>query len=223
MTLLPIIAIKVLLVEDHTIVRNGIKSLLNNEPNIQVVAEAVNGLEALQLLENNIEVDVILLDINMPEMGGMELLKNLTGLYPGKKVIVLSMLDHENYVWEGLNLGAMGYLLKNVSNDELMFAVNHVALGGKYICSELAFKMMARAPQLSEFMDADGGIHADLSKREVEVLKLIAEGYTNHEIADKLFTSRRTVEGHRQNLIEKTGVKNSAALILHAVRIGLIK
>ena len=221
MKLLPVLPIKVLLVEDHTIVRNGIKSLLNSEPNIEVVGEAINGLEALKLLENKIEVDVILLDINMPEMGGMELLKNLTQTFPAYKVIILSMLDHENYVWEGINSGAMGYLLKSVSNDELMFAINHIAIGGKYICSELAFKMMARAPQLSEFMDA--GINVDLSKREMEVLKLIAEGYTNHEIADKLFTSRRTVEGHRQNLIEKTGVKNSAALIMHAVRVGIIK
>ncbi len=223
MALSPIISIKVLLVEDHTIVRNGIKSLLNNESNIQVVAEAVNGREALQILEKNADIDVILLDLNMPEMGGMELLKNLTQLFPSKKVIILSMLDHENYVWEGLSLGAMGYLLKNISNEELMFAINHISVGGKYICSELAFKMMARTPQLSESIDGYDGAHIDLSKREIEVLKLIAEGYTNHEIADKLFTSRRTVEGHRQNLIEKTGVKNSAALILHAVRVGILK
>ena len=213
--------IKVLLAEDHNIVRNGIRSLLDIEPGIQVVDEAINGAQALEKINAGLEVDLILADINMPEMTGIELVKAVAQVSPDTKVLILSMLDHENYIMEAINNGAWGYLLKNVSKEELLFAIKHIASGSKYICSELALKMLFK-PSSGFGNQLDERTVSSLSKREIEVLTLIAEGNTNMEIADMLFTSRRTVEGHRQNLIEKTGVKNTAALIRLAVKSGLI-
>jgi DNA-binding NarL/FixJ family response regulator len=214
--------IKVLLAEDHNIVRNGIKSLLDNEPGIQVVAEATNGREALTRIEDGLEADLILADINMPDMTGLELVKSLKNAsFSHVKVLLLSMLDHENYIMESINIGASGYLLKNVSKDEMLFAIKHVSAGNQYICSELAFKLLYKLSHTPE-LHHDPKVASTLSKREMEVLSLIAQGHTNTEIADMLFTSRRTVEGHRQNLIEKTGVKNTAALIRFAIKTGII-
>lgn len=213
--------IKVLLAEDHNIVRNGIRSLLDIEPGIQVVDEAINGAQALEKINAGLEVDLILADINMPELTGIELVKAVAQVSPDTRVLILSMLDHENYIMEAINNGAWGYLLKNVSKEELLFAIKHVASGSKYICSELVFRMLFK-PSSVYGTQLDEKTVSSLSKREIEVLTLIAEGNTNMEIADMLFTSRRTVEGHRQNLIEKTGVKNTAALIRLAVKSGLI-
>ena len=216
--------IKVLLAEDHNIVRNGIKSLLDNESDMDVVGDARNGKEALQLLNEGVRPNILLVDLTMPEMGGMELIrevdKNFSGVFP----IVLSMSDHEHYVNDALLAGAKGYLLKNINQDELVFAIRHIANGGKYVCSELAIRMIARDSLIPEQHNGEmQNGNFDFTKREMEVLKLISDGFTNNEIADKLFTSRRTVEGHRQSLIEKTGVPNSAALIMHAVRVGILK
>ena len=214
--------ISVLLAEDHTIVRNGIKSLLENEANIKVMGEAANGKEAIRILEEGVKVNLIIADLNMPGMSGNELIKYLKANFPNISIIILSMSDNEKHVSEAFKAGADSYLLKNVSKDELIFAVKHVMAGGQYICAELSLRMFAKLSS-HEFAPNDLDNFADFTKRELEVLKLIAEGFTNNEIADKLFTSRRTVEGHRQSLIEKTGVSNSAALIMHAFRNGIIK
>lgn len=213
--------INVLLAEDHNIVRNGIRSLLDTEHGVQVVGEATTGTEALQIITSGVHADVVLADINMPEMSGIQLVKALRSTPSNPKVLILSMLDHENYIIEAVNAGASGYLLKNVSKEELLFAIAHVAGGDKYICSELVFKMFFKHSSDSHCQLDEKTVNS-ISKREIEVLTLIAEGYTNMEIADMLFTSRRTVEGHRQNLIDKTGVKNTAALIKLAVKNGLI-
>jgi len=216
------ILISVLLAEDHNIVRNGIKSLLDSESNISVVGEAANGKEAIRILEDNTPINLAIVDLNMPGMGGSELIQYLSSNFKALKILVLSMSDHEKYVSESFNAGAHGYLLKNVSRDELVFAVKHLMADGQYICSELSLRMLSKLAN-HEVAQTEIDGFADFTKRELEVLKLIAEGYTNNEIAEKLFTSRRTVEGHRQSLIEKTGVSNSAALIMHAFRNGIIK
>ena len=214
--------ISVLLAEDHTIVRNGIKSLLDNEPDIQVMAEAANGKEAIRILEEIVGVKLLVTDLNMPGMSGNELITYLRANFPELKIVILSMSDHEKLVSDAFKSGADGYLLKNVSKDELIFAVKHVMSGGQYICAELSFRMFTKLSTY-ELSQADSDGFANFTKRELEVLKLIAEGLTNNEIADKLFTSRRTIEGHRQSLIDKTGVSNSAALIMHAFRNGIIR
>jgi two-component system, NarL family, response regulator NreC len=214
--------INVLLAEDHNIVRNGIKSLLDNENDINVIGEAANGGEAISILQESKDVNLIVTDLNMPGMPGKELINNLRANFPDLKIVVLSMSDQEKYVSEAFKAGADAYLLKNVSKDELIFALKHVMAGGQYICAELSLRMFAKLSSY-ELTQADIDGFNDFTKRELEVLKLIAEGFTNNEIADKLFTSRRTIEGHRQSLIEKTGVSNSAALIMHAFRSGIIR
>lgn len=213
--------IKIILVEDHLVVRNGIKLLLDTQENVQVIAEANNGQEAIAYLEQNVIPDIIITDINMPGMDGIQLTEKLVEQYPKVKVIVLSMLNNTQNVSQAFEKGAKGYLVKNVSYDELLFAINHIANGGRYLCEELAMllleRVMTQAPGLVNYEKDTAASDVELSERELEVLQLISEGYTNVEIADKLFLSKRTVEGHRQNLIEKAGVKNSASLIKYAV------
>lgn len=214
--------IKVLLAEDHNIVRNGIRSLLDKQPDINVIGEATDGLEALQLLEQGLIPDLVLTDINMPNLNGMALIEELRKKLPNIKVLILSMLDHENYVLQAVKIGAAGFLLKNVGEEEMLFAIRHVMAGNFYVCSELTTKLIAKLTSLPQPNNKEIKVAIDLSRREIEILLLIAEGLTNNEIAEKLFTSRRTVEGHRQNLLEKTGARNTATLIRFAVRNGII-
>lgn len=214
--------IKVLLAEDHNIVRNGIKSLIDKQPDIEVVAEAIDGLEVIGKLNEGTKADIVLTDINMPQLNGLSLIEHLKEKNPEIKVIILSMLDHENYVMKAVSSGAQGYLLKSVSEDEMMFAIRHVTAGNLYVCSELTSKLLDKLSTLPDENSEGNKIAIDLSRREIEILLLIAEGFTNNEIAEKLFTSRRTVEGHRQNLLEKTGARNTATLIRFAARNGLI-
>lgn len=213
---------KVILAEDHNIVRNGIKMLLESQGEIRVVAEANNGLEVLSYFSEGGHADIVIADINMPEMNGISLIAQLRTLSPSTHVVMLSMLDNEKYVAQAFIEGARGYLLKNVGEEELNFALRYVAGGGKYLCAELAEKLLDKLTQTTLQQPEANGQHIDFSLREMEVLHLIAEGYTNTEMADKLFLSKRTIEGHRQALIDKTGAKNTAALIRFAVVNGFI-
>lgn len=217
-----LVMIRILLAEDHNIVRNGIKNLLEREPNFDVIGEATNGAEVLQLVKDGLTPDIILADMNMPGLGGLEMAEKLKDTSCKAKVIVLTMIDHEKYVIKAFKNGVMGYLLKNVSSDEMVFAINHIHNDGHYICSELALRFMNRLAQMPEPSDAEDTSDVEFTKREMEVLALTAEGYTNQEIADKLFTSKRTVEGHRQAMINKTGTRNTIALIKYALQHGII-
>lgn len=210
--------IRIILAEDHTIVRNGIRSLLEEDAGFSVIGEADNGQRALDLLKDGLEADIMLVDLNMPGIHGMELIEKLKQVAPLLKVVVLTMNDHEKYVVKAFQTGAAGYLLKTVSQNELLFAIRHIHEGGRYFCNELALRLLdIRIHQTdTTFQDIE------LSKREGEILALIAEGYTNSEIAERLFTSKRTVEGHRQSLLEKTGSRNTASLIKFAIMKGLI-
>ncbi|MBS1524887.1 MAG: response regulator transcription factor [Bacteroidetes bacterium] len=212
--------IKILLTEDHQIVRTGIRNVLETSGQFKVVGEASNGKETLRLLREGTFPDIILADLNMPEMSGIELAENVKKTQGNRdvKLVMLTMLDNENYVFEAFRMGASGYLLKNISTDEMLFALKHIAENNQYISSNLAVRIMKQAENRSGTED----ISIDFSKRETEVLALIAAGYTNKEIADKLFTSRRTVEGHRQTMINKANVRNSAELIRFAVKHSLI-
>lgn len=216
--------IKVILVEDHLVVRNGIKLLLNASGNIEIINEAKNGGELLELLNEDNLPDIIISDINMPGMDGLEITKYLSQHYPSIDVILLSMLNTVEQAIEAFNLGAKAYLVKNIEYNELIFAVSHVAQGGRYVCEELSLKMVDILSKNSSFELKDDPVsqQLDLSNRESEILQLISEGYTNMEIAEKLFLSKRTVEGHRQSLINKMEVKNSAELIKFAVQHRLV-
>lgn len=211
-------ATKVLLAEDHTLVRNGIIALLDDETDIEIIADVKNGEEVLEYLKNGTEPDVILTDINMPDMNGMELISTIAENYPKIKLLVLTMLDHEKYVVQALEAGAHGYLLKNVNIPEIKFAIKQITSGYQYICTNIALKLLSQSNSRYAASATQLKTTAEISKREIEILNLIAQGLTNSEIADKLFTSKRTIEGNRQNLLEKTGTKNTAALISFVVR-----
>jgi len=215
--------IQVLLAEDHNIVRNGIRMLLEMDKSINVVGEAVNGKEVLAHISKGHKIDVVLADINMPELDGLSLLKEMKSRNSEIKVVILSMHDNEKYVAQAFKEGAAGYLLKNISADELVFALKHTHIGGKYLCSELAIRMLEKLVENAHNSLNETADKVDFSMREIEVLHLIADGLTNNEMSDKLFISKRTVEGHRQSLIEKTGSRNTAALIRYAVRHGIVE
>ena len=213
--------VNILLVDDHKIIRDGLRSLLKEEVEIAVVGEASNGQELINMLPETL-VDVILMDLNMPVMDGFEGTRYVREHYPDIKVLVLSMLDHENYISKILDAGALGYVLKNTGKEEMVYAIKSVATGNHFICTEIALSLLKRIQQTTVKTEVNGRQPGDLSKREIEVLRLIAEGFTNAEIADKLFTSKRTIESHRQHLIEKTQAKNTAALVKFALEKGII-
>lgn len=214
----------IVLAEDHSVVRNGIKLILESQKQFCVIGEATNGHETLELLKKNIIPDIVITDINMEGMNGVELTQYISSHYPEVKVVVLSMMDDNQFIFKCFEKGAQAYLLKNISYDELLFAIQHVANGGRYLCESLSMTLIEKLRESSVNKNDVSLIirEIDLSDRELEVLTLIGEGYTNMEIADKLFLSKRTVEGHRQSLIDKTKVKNSAELIKFAVKNGLI-
>jgi DNA-binding NarL/FixJ family response regulator len=205
----------IIIADDHKIIRDGIKSLLQQEQEFNVVAEAANGQDLVDLLATN-PADVIVMDINMPVMDGYQATAYVKEHYPETRVLALSMLDQECYVRQILAMGASGCVIKNCSREELIFAIKSVGAGNKFICSELAYKLL-ESPE-NTLAKADPVTTPEtLSKCELNVLRLIAEGYTNAEIADKLFNSKRTIESHRQNLLAKTHSKNTAALIRYAL------
>lgn len=211
--------IKVLLADDHNIVRNGIRMLLETDQNIRIAGEAINGLEVLRQISRGEDIDLVLADINMPGMDGITLLRELKSSGLATKVVILSMHDEEKYVMQAFLQGASGYLLKNIGAEELIFAVKHIHQGSRYLCAELAMKMVDK---LSTIPFSAKELSTEFSSRELEVLKLISEGLTSSEMSDKLFISKRTIEGHRQSLIDKTGSKNTAALIRFAVINGIV-
>ena len=211
--------INILLAEDHVLLRDGLKLLLMDQPGMQVVAEANNGKEVQQLLADN-EVNVAILDINMPDMDGIQTAEYISRTHKDVKIIMLSMLDNENYVNKSFQAGATGYILKNTGKDEFINAIKLVMEGQPYISHKISALLVKRIKSdMVEHLETN--IH--LSSRELEILNYIAEGYTNGEIAEKTFTSKRTVETHRKNLIEKTGTKNTASLIKYAILNGILK
>ncbi|OGX81964.1 DNA-binding response regulator [Hymenobacter lapidarius] len=216
--------IRILLADDHTILRDGIRALLSADADLEVVGEASNGAEVLSLLETT-PADVVLMDVQMPVLDGFATVPEVRQRFPEVRVLVLTMLDHENYVTRMFEAGASGYVLKNATINEITHAIRTVAAGNSFLCTEIGmsmlYKAVAHAPG-TPLISTDGVATADLTARELEVLKLIAEGLTNGEISDKLFTSKRTIETHRQNIIAKTQAKNTAALIKLAVSRGLI-
>jgi two-component system response regulator NreC len=213
----------ILLAEDHNIVRNGIKMLLETENSFKVVGEAANGIEVLEKIKTTSHIDMLLTDINMPGIDGISLIKEALAINPTLKIAMLSMHDNEKYVHQAFMEGASGYLLKNVSAEELIFSLKHIQNGGKYLCAELTMAMLDTMIYHKQYQYSKQVLAIDFSQREIEILQLIAEGLTNSEMSDKLFISKRTIEGHRQSLLEKTESKNTATLIRFAVVNGIIQ
>jgi DNA-binding NarL/FixJ family response regulator len=212
----------VIIVDDHSVVRDGIKLLLENDPAIRVIAVASNGTEALEAINRHNETDVLITDIQMPEADGFSLIAQTKSVNPKIKVIVLSMHNDMAHVTAAFESGASGYLLKGCTPDELVFAAKNTFRGGRYISMDLCddlFNTCIRT-EFDKKKKANPGI--EFSERELEILGLISEGLTNNEISERLFLSKRTVEGHRQNLLDKTNCRNTAMLIKYAVQHGLI-
>ena len=202
--------IRLFLVDDHAILRNGLRALFQQEPTMQIVGEAETGEQLLAQLPTT-PCDVVLLDLHMPGLDGLTTTQRLRVEFPAVRILILSMADHARAIGQVLAAGASGYVLKNAGHDEIVVAVRAVAMGKRFLCSELGLALLDKV--LTEVAEPAAKPQTGLSAREQEVLHLVAEGFTNAQIADQLFTSPRTVETHRQNILEKTGAKNTAALV----------
>ncbi len=209
--------IKIILVDDHALFRNGLRILLNTISKIDVIGESANGKQFLELLETEIP-DIVLMDINMPIMDGIEATQLATDKYPDIKIIALSMFGEEDYYYKMINAGVKGFLLKNSEINEVVEAINQVMLGGSFFSQELLYNVIKN---FNPHKEAEVEL-TNLSKREVQVLEEICKGLSNQEIADSLFISKRTVDKHRANLLSKTNSKNTANLIMFAIKNKLI-
>jgi DNA-binding NarL/FixJ family response regulator len=210
--------IRVLIADDHKIFRDGIISILDREKDMEVVGEASNGLEVLERISKT-TVDVLVLDIDMGKPNGIEITGTIKRDYPDTRILVLTMMGLRDFIIHALEAGATGFLLKNAGKDEVLTAIRSVAKGDSYFSREVSAILIEHLskPRTSRHRIAD----IPLSAREIEVLKLIAQEYSNPEIARELFISIRTVDTHRRNLLEKLGVKNTAGLVKYAIQKGL--
>lgn len=209
--------IRIIIADDHQLFRNGLRILLDAFPEFEVAGEASNGEEFLRILRNT-KADIALMDINMPEMDGVEATRKGTRLCPELSIIALSMYGEEEYYYKMVDAGAKGFLLKDSDISEVKEAILTVARGGNYFSQELLYHVIQKI-KLRE----NESKSANLSKREKEILLKICEGLSNQEIAEALFISKRTVDKHRANLLEKTNSKNTASLILFAIKNKLIE
>jgi len=211
--------IKVIIVDDHQIIRDGIKSLLSGIINIEVTAEAGSAEECLQKISFHM-ADVALIDISLPGISGIKLTEQLRLSHPGLKVLILSMHLNEEYISNALKAGALGYLAKNTTRDELITAINKVAGGLKYLGKEVSEVITAGYIQR---VNMDTAMESEpLSRREVQILRLTAEGLGNKEISEKLFISIRTVESHKNHILQKLGLKSAVEMTRYAIKTGLI-
>lgn len=214
--------------DDHHLFIEGIKSLLRDSADVKILGEAENGAKLLELLSNQ-EVDVVLMDINMPVVSGLETTKKVKQLYPSVKVLALTMFDDTLHISEMMKAGASGYLLKNAGKEELIDAMIKVCRGEKYVSNDVSVKLIERMFTNEQDLKSDqpNNINpnvrkAELTKRELEIIKLIAQEMTNNEIAAHLNNSPMTIITHRKNLLRKIGVKNTAGLIKYAMNNGLL-
>lgn len=210
--------INVFLVDDHALFRNGLKGLLGLNGAFNVVGEAGDGAEFLEKLLGS-GAHVVLMDIDMPIMNGFEASVKALGLFPDLKVITLSMHGDEEYYFRMIEAGAKGFLLKSSEIGEVSAAIETVSKGGSWFSQELLQGLVGTMKATSRTEEPEEG----LSVRELEVLPLICQGMSNQEIADKLFISKRTVDKHRANILAKTGAKNTACLVVHAIKNSLVE
>lgn len=214
--------IDIMIIEDHGIVRAGISNLLGSINDINVTAAAETAQEALSLLETAALPDVILTDLHLNDANGLDLAEKMLQQFPESRIIILTMESDERYLARAFRAGVLGYLLKDTDFEELVYGIRKVAAGKRFICTTLIDRISQRLTSGQPYT-RNLSPDIELSKRETEILHLLADGFTNAEIADRLFTSRRTVEGHRQSLLNKTGVRNSPELIKFAMLNGLLE
>lgn len=210
----------ILLADDHRIVRQGLRALLAAEADFEVVGEADDGREALELVKR-LSPDVLVLDLMMPGLNGLEVARQLPRQSPGVRVVVLSMHDDEGFVLEALANGVSGYVLKDSNSSDLVHAVREVAAGRRYLSPPLSDRAIEAYQQRARVGTMDK--HETLTTREREVLQLSAEGHTSSEIAARLGISTRTAETHRSHIMHKLGLHTQSDLIRYAIRRGIIK
>jgi two-component system response regulator NreC len=212
--------IRVLVVDDHTIVRDGICALLALSGDIEVVGEAVNGSEALKMV-GELKPDVVLMDIAMPIMGGLEATRRIYKEFPTAKVLILTQYDDKEYVFPVIEAGASGFISKAAASSELASGIRSIYQGDSYLSPSVA-KLLMEDYQRTSSERASQDPYSRLTERQKDVLKLLVEGYTTHEIADMLVISPKTVEGHKTNLMAKLGIHNRLDLVKYALRKGII-
>ena len=213
--------IRVVVVDDHTILREGVHSLLSLESDISVVGEARDGVEAIELVDKA-DVDVVIMDMVMPRMNGLEATREIKRRWPNVKVLVLSMYDDDEYVQQVIQAGASGYVLKRVATEDLVRAIREVHGGASFLYPPIAAKLIDDYLRLArgEAPPISGDV---LTPREQEVLTLIAEGNTNQEIAATLSLSKKTVESHRSNIMRKLDLHDVTDLVKYAIRKGVVR
>ncbi len=207
--------VKIILVDDHALFRNGLNTLISMREGYRVVGEAGDGREFLEMLPMT-AADVVFMDISMPNVGGEEATRKALALYPDLKIVTLSMFGDENYYTRMVEAGAKGFLLKDSAIEEVFKAIDAVSEGGNYFSDRLLSSLSVRMRSTEHSTE-------ELSAREIEILFNICRGLSNQEIADELFISKRTVDAHRANILEKTGCKNTASLVVYAIRNRLVE
>ena len=210
--------IKVLLAEDHVVVRESIRQALERESNIKVVGEANNGIEAVEMALQ-LKPDIILMDISMPKLNGIEATKKIKASSPGAIILILTAYDYEQYIFSLLEVGAAGYLLKDVSSHELITAINTVYRGDVVLHPAIARKVMQRF-QHTKDQQAEKEISGLLTEREIDVLKMAAKGMSNSAIAEELHFSVRTIESHLGTIFNKLGVGSRTEAAIQAIKKG---
>ncbi|MFD2169746.1 response regulator [Tumebacillus lipolyticus] len=207
--------IQVVLCDDHTILRDGLRNLLNSEDDLEVIGEAGDGKQAIELVER-LQPDVVIMDINMPELSGVEAVERLIAKHPKLRILILTMFGQEEYLFRTMQAGACGYLLKDSPVSDVIQAIRTVMKGGSVLHPELTDKLFA------SFREKEKPEGEKLSPREHEVLTTLVKGLSNKEIAERLFISETTVKLHISNIYRKLGVKSRSQAIMHAVKEKLI-
>lgn len=209
--------ITVIIADDHQLFRDGIKSLLINEENIKIIGEASSGVELLEILDTK-KPDIIISDISMPEKNGIETTKIITEKFPHIKVLILSMYINKEYIIDAIEAGAKGYLPKDISKDELLLAINKIVNGEEYFSGDIA--QIALKSYIQKYKQQSSGNLPQniLTERELEIVKLVAEGLINKEISSKLNISIRTVDNHKAHIMQKLELKSSIDIVKYAIK-----
>jgi len=223
---------KIVIIDDHQLFREGVKRILEFEKSFQVVAEGDDGCEALRLVEE-FQPDVVIMDINMPQKNGVEATRELVEKYPDTKIIILSIHDDENYVTHALQTGAIGYLLKEMDADALIEAVKVVAEGGSYLHPKVTHNLVTEYRKLAAGVARSGGAYLQtmeirrplhlLTRRECEVLQMLADGKSNRGIGEALFISEKTVKNHVSNILQKMNVNDRTQAVVVAIKNGWVE
>ena len=213
---------KILIVDDHEVVRDGLRNILTSLDNVSIAGEAGNGEDAVKMY-SSLKPDLVIMDISMPGMNGIEATRVIKEKDPDARILILTMHDNQEYLNQIIRSGAKGFILKNTDKEELLDAVQTVASGDNFFSKDISKLIIDNYIRTAKETEKnDGYKEVPLTKREIEILKLIASGYSNQEIANILYISYNTVDTHRKNIMHKLSIKNTAGLVRYAIEKGLI-